>query len=83
MIKNLGLIDPLITGQARYYSGALAGCFLGGTITGCYVDGGLVTDGNEAHGGLVGYNAGIIEDCFASIAVLGGLYAGGLAGANN
>jgi trimeric autotransporter adhesin len=80
VIKNLGLIGPLITGQTQC-AGALAGS-LGenGVISGCYVDGGLVMDGKDARGGMVGENAGTIKDCFASVSVSGGSCTGGLVG---
>ncbi len=85
MIKNLGLINPLVTGQAGYDTGALVGYLANGVITGCYVEGGLVFQSGsacDAGGGLVGYSHGTVRDCFASIKVVSGGEAGGLVGYN-
>lgn len=53
VIKDLGLIDPNIDAGTGGWVGSLAGLFVGGTITNCYVQGGNVS-GDQDVGGLVG-----------------------------
>ncbi len=81
VIKNLGLIDPIVDGRTANYTGVLVGYMESGTITGCYVRGGLVS-GSGITGGLVGRGIGNITDCYARIAVIGDDYAGGLVGSS-
>ena len=77
-IKNLGLIDPNI--NARHWVGSLVGYLERGTLTGCSVDGGIISGGST--GGLVGQNSGTISDCSVSANIYGGMIVGGLVGQN-
>ena len=72
-IKNLGLRDPNILGASP-----LVGSLWHGTITNCYVEGGIVTGGS----GLVGHNVGTITNCYSMGTVSGTRYVGGLVGLN-
>jgi len=81
-IKDLGLIDPNIDGGTGDYVGSLVGWLRDGTITGCYVEGGIVS-GNRKVGGLVGENYhGTITNCYSAGRVVGERNVGGLAGCN-
>jgi len=56
-----------------------------GKVENCYANGEVVGDqyvGGHI-GGLVGYNASVVEDCFATGAVSGNEWSGGLAGYNS
>ena len=81
VIKDLGLIEPIVNGGICDNTAALVGHFVAGIITDCYVEGGFVL-GGETSGGLVGRNYGTIRDCYASTSVLGNDVAGGLVGNN-
>jgi hypothetical protein len=81
-IKNLGLIDPTVRAEMREQVGALVGYLWEGTITSCYVRGGVVW-GNQMVGGLVGRNQGTISNSYASCRVAGISWIGGFVGANN
>ena len=70
-IKNLGLIDPNIHPAATCSErvsavGAIAGRLSEGSITNCYVEGGLIS-GDSSVGGLVGSNSdGTISNCYTT-----------------
>ena len=81
-IRELGLNDPNIHAESGNNAGALVGKLTDGSITNCYVAGGSIL-GNDAVGGLVGYNAGDITDCYGTDDVSGGSNVGGLAGYND
>jgi hypothetical protein len=78
-IRNLGLIDPHVTGGACV--GSLAGYAQDVTIENCYVQGGRVK-GQESVGGLVGRNEGTLSACYSAGRVSGDMRVGGLAGDN-
>jgi hypothetical protein len=80
-IKNLGLIDPNVYVGTGDSVGSLVGGLSGGTIAGCYVEGGRVY-GHSVVGGLIGYNNGTIVDCDSTCIVSGDRYVGGLMGWN-
>ncbi|HUS72821.1 MAG TPA: GLUG motif-containing protein [Sedimentisphaerales bacterium] len=83
-IKDLGLIAPDIDAGTGSVVGSLIGYLRKGTITGCYVEGGRVSE-NWNVGGLVGVNswAGRITNCYAEGGNLAGdYYIGGLVGSN-
>ncbi len=77
-IKNLGLIDPNVDAGTGSYVGSLVG-INGGTITGCYVEGGSVV-GESGVGGLAGSAFNTITNCCATANVTGDEYVGGLVG---
>ncbi len=77
VIKDLGLIDPNIEGGD--YVGSLVGRHSNGTITNCYVKGGIVR-GGVAVGGLTGISYNDILRCYSATAVMGEDCVGGLAG---
>ncbi len=74
-IRNLGLTQADIKGG--HYVGGLGGWSFG-TISGCYVTGGIV--GTYDTGGLTGENFHIIRESYADVSVSGGRHAGGLVG---
>ena len=79
-IRNLGLIDPNITGKECSYVGSLVGFLGSGTITNCYVKDGIISGDNEI-GGLVGINSGTITHCSVKdCTVSGDREIGGLVG---
>jgi hypothetical protein len=79
-IKNLGLIEPNVNAGKSDYVGLLVGKLSGGTISGCYVEGGSVS-GDARVGGLVGDNYfGTISNCSSSGSVEGTERVGGLVG---
>ncbi|MHC4424539.1 MAG: GLUG motif-containing protein [Planctomycetota bacterium] len=77
-IKDLGLIDANIFAQGNSV-GSLAGRLGQGIIIGCYAKG-VSVSGSRNIGGLVGWNAGRILNCYSSGSVFGDAYVGGLAG---
>ncbi len=80
-IRNLGLVDPNLDAPAATDVGALVGYLRQGTVTGCFVRGGVVS-GYLDTGGLVGYDlSGTITNCYSTAAVNGDTYVAGLAGA--
>ena len=82
-IRDLGLIDPNVNAGSGSRVGPLAGYLRGGTISGCYVEGGSVTGGGGI-GGLVGSNSGDIQVSYSTGDVTGaGGHVGGLVGFNN
>ena len=79
-IHDVGLIDVNVTGD-RIVGGLVGGIF-SGTITACYVTGGVT--GLDYVGGLVGDNSGsTLVACYATCTVSGGDRVGGLVGGNN
>lgn len=83
-IRNLGLKNVNITGEASSWTGALAGELASnGVITNSYVTGTVTGSGNGT-GGLVGFNCGgTITDSYSSGVVTGdSAYTGGLVGRN-
>jgi len=82
LIKDLGLIYPNVDAGTGNDVGSLVGELWKGTVTGCYVKGGIVLAGSSV-GGLVGHNYdGTITDCNASASVSGENTIGGLVGYN-
>jgi len=91
-IKDLGLIEPNIDAGTGNYVGSLIGWLRNGTITGCYVEGGIVS-GNDNIGGLVGAHGEEVEpwgrppftisNCYSTSIVVGRDRVGGLVGSNN
>lgn len=81
-IKNVGLVDVNITGNATIVGG-LVGQNSGGTITNSYATGSVTGKWNV--GGLVGLNYyGTITDSYATVSVTGDSSSiGGLVGKNN
>lgn len=78
-IKNLGIINPNV--RSEEHIGSLVGKARGGTISGCYVQGGSVSGAWQA-GRLMGVNEGLVVDCY-SIGNASGQYdVGGLIGNN-
>lgn len=80
-VSDIGLEDADITGD--YYVGGLVGENEDGKIKNCYVTGNVNGGIDEATGGLVGYNAGMIRNSFTTCTVNGSLFIGGLVGYNN
>jgi hypothetical protein len=80
-IKNLGIIDPNV--RAEEHVGSLVGLTEGGTISGCYVQGGFVR-GTWQVGGLIGINNDMasIVNCHSIGNVSGNYDAGGLIAIN-
>jgi hypothetical protein len=83
-IKNVGLINPNVSsesGTARI--GSLIGGFSGGSVIGCYVEGGSVSGGDDVGGLTGGVHSGVISHCYATASVSGSDgFVGGLAGYN-
>jgi hypothetical protein len=75
-IKNIGLVDPNVSGVA-----ALVGHLRSGTVRNCYVQGGTVTSTWDA-AGLVAVNSGAIVNCYSATCVTGVQSAGGLVAYN-
>ena len=67
-IRNVGLVNPNVTGGLANEVGSLVGQQSGGTIRNCYVSGGSTTGGNGSDvGGLVGHQSGsgsTISTCY-------------------
>jgi len=81
LIKDVGLIDPNLDAGSGSSVGALVGRLAGGTLSGCYVNGGQV-NGYDNVGGLVGYNKASISQSYSTAAVTGHNNIGGLLGYN-
>lgn len=82
VVKNLGILNPDIFTYDT--AGALIGQMENGTVTNCYVHGGRVR-GESSIGGLIGYNAGYMENCWTDCDVNGtngSEETGGLTGIN-
>jgi hypothetical protein len=82
VIKGLGLINPRVDGGTGWYVGSLVGRLFDGAITGCYAQGGSVSNSDWYVGGLVGASAGTISHCYATCSVSGERAVGGLVGYN-
>jgi len=81
-IKDLGLVNPVVDGIQSYYAGGLVGILGGGTVSNCYVEGGLVMGTIEA-GGLVGDNRGTVRGCYVvGTTIMLASMSGGLVGGN-
>ncbi|MHC4072109.1 MAG: GLUG motif-containing protein [Planctomycetota bacterium] len=82
-IKNVGLVDPNVDAGTQRNVGCLAGSLKDGSVTGCYVEGGIVK-GESNVGGLVGYNdRGSIATCHSIVTVNeADDHVGGLVGVN-
>jgi hypothetical protein len=78
-IKNLGIINPNV--RAEEHIGSLVGEARGGTISGCYVQGGSVRGPWQA-GRLMGVNEGLVVDCYSIGNATGQYDVGGLIGNN-
>ncbi len=77
-VKNLGLINPHVTGQT--YVGALRSAAYYKTPDNCYVEGGSVTGVSDV-GGLVGFlNYCDATYCYTTCNVTGESYVGGISG---
>ena len=82
-IRNLGLIDPNLTGKECSCVGSLVAYFRAGAITNCYVKD-VAISGDDEIGGLVGSNHGTITNCHVEDGIISGDEAiGGLVGRNN
>ena len=79
-IENVGLVAPSIHGGEGDHVGALVGRLKNGTLSGCHVDGGIVT-GRDRIGGLVGCSRyGTVVNCHSRVTVSGDRTIGGLVG---
>lgn len=81
VIRNLGLIDPLVDSGGGDYVGSLVGLLSRGTVIGCCTSGGVVR-GDQTVGGLVGYSRGMVAASYATCRVVGVRGVGGLVGAS-
>ncbi|MDR0789279.1 MAG: T9SS type A sorting domain-containing protein [Bacteroidales bacterium] len=75
-IKNLGLINPVITGTT--YVGGLSGYT--GTFNNCYVSGATITASSTYCGAGVGYQGTLTNCYFTNNAIQGATYVGGIDG---
>ena len=83
VIKNLGLLNPVIDGRLEHQAGGLVGHLDMGTVCNCYVEGGLVLGGREETGGLVGGSYGTVRGCYVvGATVIGTWGTGGVIGGN-
>ena len=74
VIRNVGIVNPNVTGGSFVSIGGLVGSQDGGTISACYVSGATLTGENRATvGGLSGGQSGTISACYVS----GGTIEGG------
>jgi len=85
VIMDLGLVDSDLNGGAGNDIGALVGYLASGTVTNCYVEGGVVSTPEHTQGpagGLVGSCGDLtnITACYSSAVVIGGTSVGGLVG---
>ena len=80
-IKDFGLIQADVNAPECGHIGALVGGMHGGSISGCYVEGGSVSGGGYV-GGLIGYfSYSSISTCYSNSSVTGTQsYVGGLVG---
>ncbi|MHC4642419.1 MAG: GLUG motif-containing protein [Planctomycetota bacterium] len=78
-IKNLGLIAPDVDAGTGGQVGAMVGQLQSGTITNCFVEGGIVR-GRVDVGGIVGRSWGNITNCCFTGSVAGSNQVGGLVG---
>ena len=80
-IKNLGIIDAVIDLKKAGYSGILVRYLTLGTISNCYVEGGMIS-GWDMIGGLVASNSGNISGCYTANDIEGKGWLGGLTATN-
>ncbi|MHC4266647.1 MAG: GLUG motif-containing protein, partial [Planctomycetota bacterium] len=83
VIKNVTLIDPDID-VTQDWVGSLVGRLISGTVSDCYVNGGII-NGGDFVGGLVadsGLSTSTVQNCHTNTAVSGGSDVGGLVGLN-
>ncbi len=81
-VKDLGLIDPVVSIGEGENVGALVGYLSLGNVTGCYTEGGLV-GGSSSVGGLIGSNGGAVTKSHVNAKVTGADAVGGLVGQNS
>jgi len=80
VIKNLGLLNPIV---GPFGTGALVELLGEGTVSNCYVEGGLILGNSGTVGGLIAYSYGTVSQCYAiGMTVIGGWETGGLVGHN-
>jgi hypothetical protein len=79
-IKNLGLFEPNVSAPGGERVASLVGFLKNGSLSNCYVEGGHVM-GSWSVGGVAGWNAGAIMNCW-SAATVSGSYVGGLVAGN-
>jgi hypothetical protein len=78
-IRNLGLIEPNVSGGTGDPVGSLVAYLGDGTVAQCYAEGGKVSGGRSV-GGLVGDSRGVVSYCYATCDVEGNDMVGGLVG---
>ncbi len=83
-VKNLGVIDPSVTGSDMHYIGGVCGenC---GTIENCSTTGTTGTLGSSfcyTIGGICGNNKGLIKNCYNTFNSFEGYVIGGICGYN-
>jgi len=79
-IKDLGFVDAYVSAAMAQEVGVMVGFVEGGSVLGCYVDGGSVYSEEYDAGGLIGQNhGGIVANCYSSASASGEVI-GGLAG---
>ena|GEM_PF-993969 len=81
-VINLGVEIDVINGDnGSYNTGGIAGVVDGGTITNCYIAGGIWATSES--GGIAGnvYGGGTITNCYSNASISSTGYAGGIAGA--
>ena len=66
-IKNLGLRDVNIMSGSS--AGSLVGSMQSGTVSNCYVQGGVISIWGYCFGGFIGWNSGYVRDCHTSISI--------------
>ena len=78
-IINLGLVNPQVRAYGRDGVAPLVDTLDGGTVSGCFVQGGSASGGQWV-GGLVACNLGTIVNCYSLAAITGNRSVGGLVG---
>lgn len=81
VIKDLGIVEPVIKSGSGSYVGALVGYCSFGEIRSCYTQGGKV-EGENCVGGLIGLG-GTVYQSYTTSDVTGVYYVGGLIGHNS
>jgi hypothetical protein len=80
IIRDTTLVNPKINGLASMYTGTIAGKLRNGTVTGCNIEGGVISGTNYV-GGLIGYNLnGAITNCGVETTIYGSTGVGGITG---
>ncbi len=81
VIQNLTIENAVITGNS--YVGTLIGWLTTGTVTNCAIISGSVSGiGQFYTGGLIGFNQGSVNQCYATGSISGIWHVGGLIGNN-